>query len=521
MKKIISIIILFILIFSLSSCMNNSTSNEVTNTNIDNSDSKSIGEVNTTETFDYKIRTASNIDPYYQYNNMTLKVDNLVIPLYNCKTNFSNSWNPEAPSRMNNAVAILELEGTAKFTLTATFKVSNKCDIRPLSKNVNKKIVDDYNLEFIISEAGQYTVELSNDRTLHLFITEYQKYDAYKESTNLMYFDSGVHNSSNDNRINSNNRIVLSSNTVVFIDEGAIVEARFEATNASNITIVGYGIVSGAKFDRNANTGSHTVPYDFEYCNNIKFYGISTLDPAGWCYNIFFCKDVELDDIKIISSRSNGDGVSLQSCENVKCQNSFVRSWDDSLVVKNYVSWKDGKEGTTKDIYFDNCVIWTDLAQSMEIGFETIGKVMDNINFTNITVLHNFHKAPISIHNGNNALITNVLYKDIVIEDASMGKGDGRNILIDITSEFSTTWSTNHKVTAVGDIDGVTIENVTVLSSNNPIVSIRGSYDARSEYKSYHYVKNVKIINVIISGIKLDESYQKYETSYSENISFE
>ena len=191
------------------------------------------------------------------------------------------------------------------------------------------------------------------------------------------------------------------------------------------------------------------------------------------------------------------------------------------MVVKNYVSWKNGSEGTTKNIYFDNCVIWTDLAQSMEIGFETIGDLMDNINFTNITVLHNFHKAPISIHNGNNALITNVTYKNIVIEDASMGKGDGKNILIDIASEFSTTWSTNHKVTAVGDIDGVLIENVTVYNSNNPLVSIRGSYDARSGYQSYHYVSNVTIKNVIISNVKLDETYSNYQNNYANNIRFE
>ena len=133
---------------------------------------------------------------------------------------------------MNNSVAIVELEGTAKFNLSGTFKLSNKCDIRPLSKNVPKTIIDDNNIEFIISEAGQYTIEFTNDRTLHLFVIEYEKYDSIKNSDNVMYFGSGIHNKSNDNRINSNNRIYLNSNTTVFLDEGAIVEARcYENSN--------------------------------------------------------------------------------------------------------------------------------------------------------------------------------------------------------------------------------------------------------------------------------------------------
>ncbi len=523
MKKYILSIFLLIIILTMSSCIQEGTSSLSTNTIYTTKDSVAtvIEDTSTNKEYDYKIKTASNVDSRLLYKNMTLKVFDLDIPIYNCKTNFSHTWNAEAPQRMNNAVAIVELEGTARFSLTATFNVELSCTIRPLSEEIVPEVIDDRNIEFEISKAGQYTIEFSNDRTLHLFVIEFEKYDSYKDMDNVMYFSPGVHNKTNDKRINSNNRINLNSNTVVFLDEGAIVEARFEATNKSNIIIVGYGIVSGANFDRNANTGTATVPYDFQYCNNIKFFGISTLDPAGWCYNLFFSNNIEIDDIKIISSRSNGDGISLQSCQNVHCSNSFIRSWDDSLVVKNYVSWNNGSEGTTRNIYFDNCLLWTDLAQSMEIGYETIGEIMDNINFTNITVLHNYHKAPISIHNGNNANITNVHYKDIVIEDASMGKGDGKNILIEIVSEFSSTWSTNHKVTAVGSIDNVIIENVTVLFSKNPQVSIRGSYDGRSGYESYHYVTNVVIRNIYISGVKLDENYPNLEMKYSNNITFE
>lgn len=147
---------------------------------------------------------------------------------------------------------------------------------------------------------------------------------------------------------------------------------------------------------------------------------------------------------------------------------------------------------------------------------------MEDISFEYITVIHNFHKAVISIHNGNNANIKNVKFKNIIVEDASMGKGDGKNVLIELTCEFSSTWSSQHKITSLGSIDGVTIENVIVLSAKNPLISIRGSIDKRPEYQnSTHYISNVTIRNLMIEGQKIDKAYDNYEEKYAENIAFE
>lgn len=520
MKRFKLLIFIFITIFIFISC-----NNKIDNNESDKDKEPPVEEQKEPIINEYKISTALNYPDSYLYNQMTLSCEELNIPVFNCKTNFSHYWNAEAPQRMNNGVAIINIEGSVKLKITTVFNLNNKCVIRPLVKDIKFNFIDNYNIEFVIEEVGQYTIELSNDRTLHLFVNRYNEYENYrdtKEYQNYIYFGPGVHNKDNSTYINQNNLINLSNNTLVFIDEGAVVEAGFIANEKENITIVGYGIVSGACFDRSATKNTKLIPYEFNYCKNLIFYGVATLDPAGWCYNLYFSSDIILDNIKIISSRSNGDGVSIQSCKNVKCINSFVRSWDDSLVVKNYPKWVNRNiEGETENIYFYNCVLWTDLAQSMEIGYETVGEKMENITFEKITVLHNFHKAPISIHNGNNANIKNVLYKDIIIEDADMGKGDGRNILIEITAEFSSTWSNGHKETSLGSVDGVKIINVKVLDADNPLISLRGSIDARGNYSDdIHYVSNVEIENVVICGEKLDENYNNLEMVYTDNIIF-
>ena len=114
----------------------------------------------------------------------------------------------------------------------------------------------------------------------------------------------------------------------------------------------------------------------------------------------------------------------------------FIRTWDDGIVVKNYAS------NNSHDIYVNNCVLWTDLAQSMEIGFETnagydgynADPKIYNVEFKNIDVIHAMHKAPISIHNGDDAEIYNIKWENIVIEDLHTGQGDGWALWLDFTN---------------------------------------------------------------------------------------
>lgn len=159
----------------------------------------------------------------------------------------------------------------------------------------------------------------------------------------------------------------------------------------------------------------------------------------------------------------------------------------------------------------------------MEIGYETVGEVMENIIFRNITVIHNYHKAPISIHNGNNAHIKNIVFENITIEDAAMGRGDGVNVLIDFSTQYSPTWSDGHKVTSLGEIDGVLVHNVLVVKGTaNPVISVKGTIDKRTNYLDrIHPIKNVVFSDISIYEERLTALYPYYiYNEYTENITF-
>lgn len=465
----------------------------------------------------------SEID-YETSTNLRLYENGNQIPLYLVKTNGSQTFTQNNYSLANNSVGYVRADGKINLVLQTNFTLMRGITIRPLEKEIPYEIDQDKRLiYFTIEEAGQYTIEFRTNATLHLFV---DRVDLYKDKPkeNLMIFEKGLHTKDNDSRINSNSKIYLNSNTNVYIEYGAVIEGGFVIDGKTNINIYGGGIISGANFVRDAATGQNFIPWEISNSSNIRIEGITNLDPAGWCYNLYFSHDLYLDNIKIISSRANGDGVSVQSCQNVSVSNSFVRSWDDSLVVKNYPVWNSDKEGYTNNIHFENCLIWTDLAQSLEIGFETIGDVMENIYFKDITILHANHKAAISIHNANNSNVRNVHYDNIVIEDASPGRGDGNRSLIEISTLFSTTWSTNHKVTALGEINDIYLNNITVLDGNSDLeVNILGCIDNREAYKgSKHYVNGVHFNNVVIKGEKLSEDYKYLSINeYTSDITFE
>ena len=116
---------------------------------------------------------------------------------------------------------------------------------------------------------------------------------------------------------------------------------------------------------------------------------------------------------------------------------------------------------------------------------------IENVTFEDITVLHNFHKPVLSIHNADNAAISNVTYKNIVVEDACMGLGDGTKELIDLQVLTNSGWSTTSDR---GTISNVTIDGFKVLYGNESLPSQIKGFDEE------HGIDGVSISGLNIKG---------------------
>lgn len=258
-------------------------------------------------------------------------------------------------------------------------------------------------------------------------------------------------------------RVILENNAKL-LGKGIVCqsnEAPWGGTNRGNPVSVGYEPVG----DREGQTGETLGRHD------VEINGITILDPPGWCLNIRNSYNVAVKNVNIVTARPNGDGISIQSSYNVTIDGCFVRSTDDSIVVKNYDSIN------SHDIKVTDTVIWTDFAQSLEIGWETnmggASGVRDeaggsnsdpriyNVLYKDIDVIHSFHKAVLSIHNGDNVPIYHIAYKNINIEHKeSLGDCGSMGGIIDrrIESHTAETWTTNWRDN--GYIDDVWYYNI-------------------------------------------------------------
>ena len=376
----------------------------------------------------------------------------------------------EEPVLSTTPVAVAVHDGPCRIEIICSAGKAESAVVRPLSAGIRPSVTEEGAVVFDLPGAGNYTVEF-NGRTegaLHLFISGTDREKPDPEDPKVRWFGPGEHR---------DQMITVRNGETIYLEAGCVLYGQIYCGLGKDFTIAGPGVLCGSIYDRYKDT---LVPVNLSNCSNFTIRDITILDPSAWTVNLLKCKNARIDNVKIVSARSNSDGFTFQNCENIEVRNSFVRSWDDSLVVKGY-------GGDVKGIVFDSCTLWTDLAQCCEIGYETRAKVIEDIAFRNITVLHAFHKPVISIHNSDSAAVRHILFENILVEDAQMGLGDGTPYLIDFTT-LESQWSATLKR---GTIEDVTVRNVRVLSGKRPSVRI-WSYDETS-----------RIDHITISGLNL------------------
>ena len=346
--------------------------------------------------------------------------------------------------------------------------------------------VRDGKVSFLISEPGQYTVVFNGsvNQALHIFANPLETDVPDRDDPNVFWIGPGEW---------VMDAIALKSGQTLYISGGAVLHSIISVAEADGVRICGRGIIDGSDYPAWNQPGSYArVPIDLNHSKNLTVEGVIIANSNCWNVNSYSSKNVRIDNVKVISGRQNGDGFTLQSCTDNVITNCFARTWDDSLVIKNY-------SGSTKGITCRNVQIWTDLAQSMEIGYETdkgltLDPEISDVLFEDITVLYNFHKPVISIHNSDDAWVHDITYRNIMVENAMMQGDNGNNKeLIEMTLQNSS-WSTVRD--EFGSIDSVLIDGLTVVNTADGKVP-RSRFAGQGED---NMITNVAFRNVSILG---------------------
>jgi len=422
-------------------------------------------------------------DGMAKYTGISMKAGGKDIDLYAVRANSTRFWTRDAQKLCDQVpVGMFDMAGTVQIEITLPVKPSNVI-VRPLSSGIIPE-VDGNRITFSISMSSQYSVEYSDNPKDAILIFA----NPIEEFAGDTILEAGIYKRD----------YTVGTGKTLYLKPGAVIRGNVFMNSNSKLT--GRGIIDGSIFDDWVNSRRPILPIETYNASGIEINGITIFDPNAWNIELRNASNVKIANIKIVASRCNSDGISIQSSDNITIKDSFIRTWDDSVVIKNYTD-RDSYAITVK-----NCRIWTDLAQCLETGFETNRgkkpnpKIYD-ITFENIEIFHALHKAPISIHNGDNAEIYNVTFKNITIENYQAGLGDGWNYLIDITNltgEASGGHARWTKVAERGSIHDVLIDNVRILSGKYP--------EARFESWEGGSIYNITVKNIYHGTAELNFS---------------
>jgi len=295
-------------------------------------------------------------------------------------------------------------------TVEVTGAVSMRCTrILPLRRGITPEVNGDNVTIFRAKPPFTVAIEPSGrHKALVIAANVPEKNAPRPDDPNVVYFAPGRHR--------RDKPIALGSGQTLYLAPGAYVEGRV-AGKGDNMTICGRGILSGLPWQWRKGPpgwmcglqGKHLVVRDVTLM-------------SSWTWMLVFdeAEDVLVDNIKLLNGRTlNDDGIDICRSRRVTIRNSFVRSQDDCIAPKY----------SCEDLMVENCTLWTDVANIIRVGYESLGREhpFRNHVYRHIDVLHqaihnnktidsHWTENTISIQPSNNMVIENMLFEDFAFD---------------------------------------------------------------------------------------------------------
>jgi len=306
------------------------------------------------------------------------------------------------------AFAYFSFNGKVTVSVIADRDV-DKVDIRPKSHGIVYSIKGKA-INFQLDRPCNLSVEINGDikRPIFVFANPLEKNPPNLGDENVRYFESG--------KIHEAGEINVSNGQTVYIAGGAIVRGRIRAEEAENARVIGRGILDGSGRDYK------TQMIKLSKCSDVELNGIIVLNSYGWTVVPVKSDDIKITNVKIIGWRDNDDGVDIVGCKNLTIESCFFRTKDDCIAVKASPGYfEEGESGlrNVDGVRVLNSVLWNaEWGNAMEIGFELQTKSISDVFFKNCDIIHVERGGTFTIHNGDFAMVENISFEDIRVEDS-------------------------------------------------------------------------------------------------------
>ena len=420
-----------------------------------------------------------------------VSVNGVDVPVYNTKICTEDMQGRRAAEFASLADMSFDIAGFASFDLkkgpakVAVFVEDHiyTAKILPTSFYI-KSTIKDNAITFEVTKPQHITVEINGDhiRSLHLFVNPEETDIPDPNDPDVIYYGPGIHEISS--------LMVTDDNKTIYFAGGAVVRAVLSEQEQTrrrpevfilrgkNITFRGRGIIDMGLESRTKPRQTMNITVD-----GYKMEGVTLCNSTNWTVALRNCNNVHIDNIKIFGHRANSDGIDVVASQDVLIENCFLRTWDDLIVVKS----SRGSRQEARRIHVRKCVLYNQLAHALSIGADLTRNVED-VLFEDCDVIGDQGREwTLRIFHSDGALIKNVRFENIRVEESV---------------KFASLWI-NHAIwstdTERGQIEDVVFRNITVNNSGYPL---HKEFEFHG-FDADHAIKNVLIENVVINGRKV------------------
>ena len=369
-----------------------------------------------------------------------------------------------------------DLNGTATVTVTYPEKVK-EVKVLPTSRGIVAQIAGN-TITFTVSKPDLLTVDVNGDwnNSLHVFVNAMDELPNMKDP-NLIYFGPGIH---------AIEPMIVPSGKTVYIAGGAVIYGKLPADGSEvkshgifqlhgdHISLRGRGIIDGSLLP------DHHFNQVVVAGNDISVEGVTLRDSGSFNLPMRDSNHVTVRNVKILGQKVNSDGMDIISSQNVDISDSFVRTFDDLIVMKSNMPGGQG----TKNVTVHHMVLWNEKSHALHMGSE-IKEPIENVLFTDADIIHDKgHDWLLRVLDGQVGTARHIVWDGIRVEECR------RLMSLSIQKNYNSAEGVEYR----GHIEDVTFRNIT---SPKPEWD-RGMW--LNGFDKDHAIHGVLFENVVVGG---------------------
>jgi glycosyl hydrolase family 28 len=194
------------------------------------------------------------------------------------------------------------------------------------------------------------------------------------------------------------------------------------AANAQHIAIEGPGHIAANPALGGRQQIRNPVLIEPVNCTHVRFEGFSTHHRGLWSIHPVYCQDLLAKNLTIRSERGNGDGIDIDSSQDVRVQNCDIQTGDDCIAIKSGRGMEGYKTAKpSANIVITGCTLADAGFACIGIGSEMSGGVK-NVRIEHCKFLHAASQAIyIKSRPGRGGVIQNISAKDCDVNMPTAG----------------------------------------------------------------------------------------------------